>query len=80
MLELHEEFRPIAELYREYGDSLNCVLCPYKTTDKLLIHNNTENLSALYYFVKEALRSKKWHKKYSILTNKPLDNWFTAPQ
>jgi 3'-phosphoadenosine 5'-phosphosulfate sulfotransferase (PAPS reductase)/FAD synthetase len=72
ILEQHEEFRPVTELYREYGDSLNCVLCPYKSIDKLMIHNSVENLSAIYYFVKETLKSKRWHRKYSKLANKTL--------
>jgi len=72
ILEQHEEFRPIVELYREYGDSLNCVLCPYKGVDKLMIHHGVENLSAIYYFVKEALESERWRRKYSRLASRSL--------
>jgi 3'-phosphoadenosine 5'-phosphosulfate sulfotransferase (PAPS reductase)/FAD synthetase len=72
LLEQHEEFKPIVELYREFGDSLNCVLCPYKSIDKLMIHHSVESLSAIYYFVKEALKSRKWRRKYSKLANKTL--------
>jgi 3'-phosphoadenosine 5'-phosphosulfate sulfotransferase (PAPS reductase)/FAD synthetase len=72
LLEQHEEFKPVVELYREYGDSLNCVLCPYKSIDKLMVHHGVEDLSAIYYFVKEALKSRRWHKKYSKLANRTL--------
>jgi 3'-phosphoadenosine 5'-phosphosulfate sulfotransferase (PAPS reductase)/FAD synthetase len=72
ILEQHEEFRPIVEIYREYGDSLNCVLCPYKSVDKLMIHNSVENLSAIYYFVKEVLKSDRWRRKYSRLASRTL--------
>jgi 3'-phosphoadenosine 5'-phosphosulfate sulfotransferase (PAPS reductase)/FAD synthetase len=72
ILEQHEEFKPIVTLYREFGDSLNCVLCPYKSVDKLLMHHSVENLSAIYNFVKEALKSTRWRKKYSKLANKTL--------
>jgi len=72
MLEQHDEFKPVVELYREYGDSLNCVLCPYKSVDKLMVHNSVENLYPLYCYVKEALRSQRWHRKYSKLANKTL--------
>jgi 3'-phosphoadenosine 5'-phosphosulfate sulfotransferase (PAPS reductase)/FAD synthetase len=72
ILEQHDEFKPIVELYREYGDSLNCVLCPYKSIDKLMVQHKVENLSTIYYFVKEALRSQKWRRKYSKLANKTL--------
>jgi 3'-phosphoadenosine 5'-phosphosulfate sulfotransferase (PAPS reductase)/FAD synthetase len=72
ILEQHGEFRPIVELYREYGDSLNCVLCPYKSIDKLMAQHGVESLSAVYYFVREALTSRKWRRKYSRLANKTL--------
>jgi hypothetical protein len=72
MLERHEEFKPVVELYREFGDSLNCVVCPYKPTAKLVVHNSVENLLAVYYFTKEALRTSKWHRKFSKLANKTL--------
>jgi 3'-phosphoadenosine 5'-phosphosulfate sulfotransferase (PAPS reductase)/FAD synthetase len=72
MLEQYEEFRPVVQLYKEFGDSLNCVLCPYKSVDKLLVHHGVEDLSAIYYFAKEALKSRRWHKKYSKLANRTL--------
>jgi len=72
MLEQYTEFRPVVELYREYGDSLNCVLCPYKSIDKLMVHNSVEDLSVVYYFTKEALKSKRWRRKYSRLADKTL--------
>jgi 3'-phosphoadenosine 5'-phosphosulfate sulfotransferase (PAPS reductase)/FAD synthetase len=75
ILEQHEEFKPIVEIYREFGDSLNCVLCPYKSIDKLMIHNSVEDLKVLYHFVKEALRSKRWLRKYSKLANKTLTSY-----
>jgi 3'-phosphoadenosine 5'-phosphosulfate sulfotransferase (PAPS reductase)/FAD synthetase len=72
MLEQHEEFKPITQLYREFGDSLNCVVCPYKPIDKLMVHHGVEDLSAIYYFVKEALKSRRWHGAFSKLANKSL--------
>jgi len=72
ILEQYEEFKPIVTLYREYGDSLNCVLCPYKSISKMMIHHDVEDLSAIYYFVKEVLKSQKWRRKYSKLANKTL--------
>jgi 3'-phosphoadenosine 5'-phosphosulfate sulfotransferase (PAPS reductase)/FAD synthetase len=72
LLEQHEEFKPVVNLYREYGDSLNCIVCPYKSTTKMLQHHAAEDLSAIYYFVKEALTSKKRHRKFSKLVNKTL--------
>jgi 3'-phosphoadenosine 5'-phosphosulfate sulfotransferase (PAPS reductase)/FAD synthetase len=72
LLEQHPEFRPIVELYREFGDSLNCVVCPYKPTEKLVVHNSIEDLSAVYHFAKEALTSRRWRRRFSKLANKTL--------
>jgi len=75
LLKQYEEFRPIVELYEEFSDSLNCVLCPYKSIDRMLQHNNVEDLSPIYYFIKEALRSKRWCKRFSKLNTVKLDEW-----
>jgi hypothetical protein len=72
MLERHEEFKPIVQLYMEFGDSLNCVICPYKSIKKLLMHNAVEDLSAIYSFAKEALRSSKHISYFSKLLNKTM--------
>jgi hypothetical protein len=80
ILELHEEFKPVVELYKVYGDSLNCVLCPYKSINKLLAHHRVENLSTLYYFVREVLLSRKWRRKYSRLHNKTLEEYIYSSQ
>jgi hypothetical protein len=72
LLEQYPEFRPVVELYRVFGDSLNCVLCPYKSIGKLVVHNGVEDLSAVYYFAKEALTSRRWHRRFSRLANKTL--------
>ena len=78
LLEQHEEFKPLVKLYREYGDSLNCIVCPYKSTTKMLQHHAAEDLSAIYYFVKEALTSKKWRKCFSKLAVKTIHSMDTA--
>jgi len=72
LLEQHPEFRPIVELYRVFGDSLNCVVCPYKPVEKLVVHNGIEDLSAVYHFAKEALTSRRWHRRFSKLANRTL--------
>ena len=72
ILEQHEEFKPVVNLYREFGDSLNCVICPYKSIDKMLLHNTVEDLSSIYCFIREALSSKRAKRKFSKLMNKTL--------
>jgi 3'-phosphoadenosine 5'-phosphosulfate sulfotransferase (PAPS reductase)/FAD synthetase len=59
MLEQHEEFKPITQLYREFGDSLNCVVCPYKSISKIMTHHSVEDLSAIYYLCKRGINVKE---------------------
>jgi hypothetical protein len=72
LLEQCEEFKPVINLYVEYGDSLNCIVYPYKSAAKMLQHHTAEDLSAVYYFVKETLTSKKWCKCFSKLAVKTI--------
>lgn len=72
LLRQHPEFTPVVELYEVYGDSLNCVLCPYKSVEKLLKHHAVEDLSALYHFTREVLRSGRWRRRFSKLANRTL--------
>jgi hypothetical protein len=68
----YEEFRPVVELYREFDDSLNCALCPYKSTNKMLTHHGVEDLKTLYYFAKVCLTSIWWKKHFSRLVQRKL--------
>ena len=76
VLESHEEFRPVVTLYKVFGDSLNCVVCPYKSPSKMVKHHGVEDLAVLYYFTKQYLRSDKWKKYFSRLLNVPLVYFF----
>jgi len=71
ILSQYEEFKPIVELYKVYGDSLNCVVCPYKSISKMVKHHVVEDLRILYYFVRLSLKSEKW-KKFLRLSQRPL--------
>jgi len=77
LLKQYEEFRPIVELYEEFGDSLNCMLCPYKSVDKMLCHHSVEDLSSIYYFIREVVKNRKWSKKYSKLGHKGLEEFIS---
>jgi len=78
LLRRHEEFWPVVRLYEEFGDSLNCVVCPYKSRSKMMRHHAAEDLSALYRFAEECLRSRKWKKMFSALANRPLSRFLPA--
>jgi len=60
LLEQHEEFKPIVELYKRFGDSMNCIVCPYKGAEKYARLNASENIYAVWAFVDKALKSSKW--------------------
>jgi len=60
LLEQHEEFKPIVELYRRFGDSMNCIVCPYKRGPKYARLNAVENMYAVWAFADRALKSSRW--------------------
>ena len=62
-------YRCVVELYKAYGDSMNCVLCPYKTPKKLLEHVKIDPAlrNALADFIEVALRSKRWQRYAEVL-------------
>jgi hypothetical protein len=70
LLEQREEFKPIVDLYKTYGDSLNCVLCPYKDVGRMLVHHRAEDLSAIYHFVKIAIISDRLRRRFSKLAQR----------
>ena len=72
VLSRYEEFKPVVELYREFGDSLNCVLCPYKPVGKMLVHHRVEDLKTLYYFARVCLKSERWKRAFSKLMQRKL--------
>jgi len=65
----HEEFKPIVLLYRRFGDSLNCVLCPYKEREKYMKLHAEEDASIIAKFIELVMRSDRWKEKFSILNN-----------
>jgi len=71
MVRKHEEFKCVAELYEKFGDSLNCIVCPYKKRDKIAKYHyaDGEALQIIHQFMKEAVRSKKWLKLYEPPVN-----------
>jgi len=75
LLRRHEEFKPVVRLYEVFGDSLNCVVCPYKEESKLTRHHAAEDLSVLYYFAERCLRSRDWKERFSCVKAKPLSRF-----
>ena len=72
-LRKHDEFKPIVTLYEKFGDSLNCVLCPYKNKTKLIKYRDAEDFDIMLWFMDEVMTSRKWRKRFSFLKNKPLE-------
>jgi len=69
MLGQHQEFRCVKTLYEQYGDSLNCVICPYKSREKLARLGVAEPSSIYFDAIDICLRSEKWKHKFSVLNS-----------
>ena len=69
MLKRCPEFSCVVNLYKIYGDSMNCTLCPYKSKEKLMKLNAVEPGSIYYSTIDICLRSDRWKNKFSILNN-----------
>jgi len=67
LVKAHEEFSCVLNLYESFGDSLNCIMCPYKNREKVLRYHKSDGnaLYTLYAFAKEAFRSEKWLKRFA---------------
>jgi len=77
LLRRHKELEPLVELYEESGDSLNCVVCPYRPKKELLRIHAVEDLTNVYYLARRCLRSEKWLKYFEALLNRPLTRFLT---
>jgi len=62
----HQEFRCVVDIYERFGDSLNCVICPYKSREKILRYHFSDSnaLEVIYPFMKLAIRSRNWLKRF----------------
>ncbi|RLG82837.1 MAG: hypothetical protein DRO39_09140 [Thermoprotei archaeon] len=74
-LRKHPEFRPIVKLYEHFGDSMNCVVCPYKTTSKYIKHNEVEPLDIISDYVNTVMRSKHFRKVFNKMRTINLTNF-----
>lgn len=72
ILSKYEEFDCVLRLYEVFGDSLNCIVCPYRSNSKLVKYHLAEDLSIVYDFMKQTMRSLRWLKLYSFAKNKTL--------
>jgi len=62
ILRRHEEFKPIVTLYEVFGDSLNCLVCPYKPARKYMKYKQAETFEPIHDFSSLALKSEQWLK------------------
>jgi 3'-phosphoadenosine 5'-phosphosulfate sulfotransferase (PAPS reductase)/FAD synthetase len=70
LLRQHKEFECIVRLYEVYGDSMNCVICPYKSKEKLMKLAGSDPAAAVYWNLIDAcVRSERWREKFSLLGN-----------
>jgi 3'-phosphoadenosine 5'-phosphosulfate sulfotransferase (PAPS reductase)/FAD synthetase len=70
MLKQHKEFECVVRLYEVYGDSMNCVVCPYKSVDKIMRLAGSDPAAAIYWsLINMCVRSERWRSKFSLLGN-----------
>jgi len=72
-LRKYPEFKPIVRLYEVYGDSLNCVLCPYRSRGRYQRIHGIEDLTVIDYFLKQTTRSRTWHRLLSFTQQQQLE-------
>jgi hypothetical protein len=75
ILSMYEEFAPIVALYKRFGDSLNCVLCPYKPGTKYMKYHATDDMSIISRFISEVMISSEWKKRFEKFSNKKLTDF-----
>ena len=70
-------YRCVVELYRVYGDSMNCILCPYKQPQRLLRNLAVDPAlkEAVAGFIEVALRGEHWQRYAKHLRTPPITNW-----
>jgi len=70
MLKQHSEFSCVVRLYEVYGDSMNCVICPYKSREKLMRLAGADPAAAIYWsLIESCVRSERWCEKFGLLGN-----------
>jgi hypothetical protein len=65
LLRQHEEFKCVIQLYEIFEDSMNCVICPYKSKEKLMKLTAVEPSEIYYVALETSLRSRRWKKNYN---------------
>jgi hypothetical protein len=73
LLSRHPEEEPVVLLYEAFGDSMNCVVCPYKPLGKMRRYRLAEDARILRRFAEVALRSERWKRYFSGLLDGSLE-------
>jgi hypothetical protein len=70
ILRQHSEFSCVVKLYEVYNDSMNCVVCPYKSKEKLMRLAGSDPVAAIYWsLINVCVRSERWRSKFSLLNS-----------
>jgi 3'-phosphoadenosine 5'-phosphosulfate sulfotransferase (PAPS reductase)/FAD synthetase len=73
-LRRHREFEPVVLLYEEFGDSMNCVVCPYKPLRKMRRYRLAEDARILQRFAQVSLKSEHWRRYFNGLLDAAIDS------
>jgi hypothetical protein len=72
LLRKHREFEPVIWLYDKFGDSMNCLYCPYKSKDKISALHRVEDMTVVKMFIDRFITSEKVRKSVSGVSNMSL--------
>ena len=73
LLRRRPEFEPVVLLYEAFGDSMNCVVCPYKPLAKMRRYRLAEDARILQRFAQACLRSERWKRYFDGLLDGALE-------
>jgi len=70
ILRQYPEFSCVVKLYELYGDSMNCVICPYKSKEKLMKLAGSDPAVSIYWsLIESCVKSGRWRNKLSLLNS-----------
>jgi 3'-phosphoadenosine 5'-phosphosulfate sulfotransferase (PAPS reductase)/FAD synthetase len=75
ILRKHKEFEPIVFMYDRFGDSMNCMYCPYKSKENIEKLHRVEDMTVVKMFIDRFISSRSVRKSVSGITNMSLSDF-----
>ena len=78
VLQRYPEFEPVVMLYRLFGDSLNCVVCPFKKLSKYAKYDEVEDMGIISMYMDLVLKSKRAKKIFERFNTVKLTKFMSS--